>query len=480
VEISAGRIGPDAYPAQVVGGGSAGVRPFTAVSFVEGIAQYLGSNAKVYYEQGIPSLGEMADDTQFSSDEAGKHQGLNAEIFTNTTLSGKPALLRTDQHINFDHAVGNDVSQNEISARWTGYFIPTIPGDHLLFVQGGGEEGGSRLYLDDKIIIDNWDRINARIGQLYLPLSAGRHKIRLEYFVHGSYGGLRFGIIRPNAIVSPAAKALASRSDAVVVAVGFNPDSESEGGDRAFQLPPAQDELINQLATVNKNLVVVVTSGGGIDTNAWFNHVPSLLEAWYPGQEGGTALAQLIFGDYSPSGKLPISIERRWEDNAVHDSYYPKDNSKKVTYTEGVFVGYRHFDRAVVKPMFPFGYGLSYTTFDYRNLAITPTNTSEEPSVTVSFDLTNAGTRAGAEIAEVYVGEPHSRIPRPVKELKGFEKVLLQAAETRHVSVNLDPRAFSYYDVGQHRWTLGTGDFTIWVGQSAAQIQLRGNVTLRP
>lgn len=358
-------IGPDAYPTPVVGGGSAGVRPFGAVSYLEGIAQYLGTSAKVYYERGIPSFWEMADATPFSTDGAGKKPGLSTEVFGNPTLSGRPAIRRTDQHINADHNLGDGANQNEVSARWSGYFTPGTPGEHLIFVQGPGENGGYRLYLDDKLVIDTWDRAMALVSQVRMPLAAGPHKVRFEYFVHWSWGGpsVKVGIIRPETMVTTAAKTLASRSDAVVLAVGFDPDSESEGADRTFQLPPAQNELINQIAAANKNTVVVVTSGGAVDMTAWLDHVPALFESWYSGQEGGTALAQLLFGEYSPSGKLPVTFERRWEDNPVHDSYYPKGSEKKVAYTEGVFVGYRHFDKAAVKPQFPFGYGLSYTTF---------------------------------------------------------------------------------------------------------------------
>lgn len=471
-------IGPNGYPSQPVGGGSAGVHPFTAVSYLEGLAGYLGSNATVYYERGIPSLAEMADATAFSGNQGSKQSGLTTEIFNNPTFSGKPAVRRVDPHVNVDRALGDGANQNEVSARWTGYFTPSVPGEHLLFVQGPGEEGGVRLYLDDKLAIDNWDRVNARVSQVRVPIASGPHKVRLEYFVHYSWGGpnVKFGIIRPETLVSAAAKTLASRSDAVVVAVGFNPDIESEGGDRAFQLPPAQDELINQIAAANKNVVVVVTSGGAVDMNAWLDHVPALFQAWFPGQEGGTALAQLLFGEYSPSGKLPVSFERRWGDNAVHDSYYPKGAEKKVAYSEGVFLGYRHFDQTGVQPRFPFGFGLSYTTFAYQNLAITPARTGGDNAVTVSFDVTNTGHRAGAEVAEVFVGEPHPSIPRPPKELKGFAKVQLNPGETRNVTLTLDRRAFAYYNVKNHDWKVDAGDFNIYVGSSSAQIHLTDRV----
>jgi beta-glucosidase len=471
-------IGPDAYPAPVVGGGSAGVRPFGAVSYLEGLAGYLGSSATVYYDRGLPTLGDLADATTFSSDAGGKEPGLSLEAFNNPNLSGAPATHRTDQHINADRSLGDGVNQNEVSARWSGYFTPSNPGEHLFFVQGPGEGGGYRLYVDDQLVIDTWELSRSLVSQARLPLVARPYKIRFEYYVHWSWGGpsVRLGIVRPGAVVNATAKALASKADAVVLAVGFDPDSESEGSDRTFQLPPAQDELINQIAATNKNTIVVVTSGGAVDMNPWLDHVPALFESWYGGQAQGTALAQLLFGEYSPSGKLPVTFERRWEDNPAHEVYYPKAGDKKTPYTEGVFIGYRHFDKAGVRPQFSFGYGLSYTTFAYKNLSVTPASVSGDQPVTVSFDVTNTGSREGAEVAEVYVGEPRASVPRPTKELKGFAKVSLKPQETKHVSIELNRRAFSYYDVQNHRWAADATDFEVLVGRSSSQLELTGKL----
>jgi beta-glucosidase len=471
-------IGPDAYPAQVVGGGSAGVRPFHGVSYLEGLAGYLGGSATVYYDRGLPSLKELAQATSFSVDAAGNEPGINLDAFNNPNLSGTPAIHRVDRHIDADHSLGNGVNQNYVSARWSGYFIPGNPGEHILFVQEAGEGFGYRVYVDDKLVIDDWELARARVSQMRLPLAAGAHKIRFEYSVHFHWGGasVRLGIIRPEAVVNAAAKALASKADAVVLAVGFDSESESEGADRTFQLPPAQDELINQVVGANKNTIVVVTSGGAVDMNRWLGHVPALFESWYAGQEQGTALAQLIFGEYSPSGKLPVTFERSWEENPAHDNYYPKSGEKRIEYKEGVFFGYRYFDKVPVKPQFPFGYGLSYTTFAYKNLSITPASAAGEQVIDVSLDVTNTGHRAGAEVAEVYVGEPNATVPRPVKELKGFIRVQLNAGETRRVSVTLDRRAFAYYNIKNHDWTVDAGDFKVYVGSSSAQIDLTGKI----
>jgi beta-glucosidase len=472
-------IGPDAYPAEPAGGGSAEAKPFTPVSYLEGLVNYLGSSAKVYYERGIPAFDEIARHTDFTTGASGGRSGLNTEIFTNATLSGTPSVTRTDQHVNFQPSQGGDGADSDISIRWTGYFTPSTPGEYLVFVQGPGENGGYRLYIDKKLVFDNWKYWYAFVSEASMTLGSGPHQVELDYYVHGGWGKTTasLGIVRPRTLVSSEAKSLASRADVVVLAVGFDPSDEGESGDRTFQLPPGQDELIHQIAAVNKNAVVVLTSGGGVDMAVWVDRVPALFEAWYPGQEGGTALAQLLFGEFNPSGRLPISIERRWEDNAVHDSYYPKDGEKKVAYSEGVFVGYRHFDKSGIKPLFPFGYGLSYTTFAYNHLTVSPA--SGDPPVTVAFDVSNTGTRAGSEVAQVYVGDRHAKVPRPVKELKGFAKLELNPGETRHVQVTLDRRAFSYYDVTNHAWTVAPGDFDIFVARSAAEIELTGKATLR-
>jgi beta-glucosidase len=472
-------IGPDAHPAQPAGGGSAEAVPFTPVSVLEGIAHYLGDTAKVYYSRGIPMLDDISKQMRFTTQASGGEEGLKTEIFNNADLSGTPAIVRNDKFVHYEPARGGSGTYGKVSIRWTGFFTPSVPGEYLAFVQGPGENGGYRLYVDQKLVLDNWKQWYAFVGQVPITLTAAPHQIELDYYVEKGWGKTtaNLGIVRPETLVIAEAKSLAARVDAVIVVPGFDTASEGESGDRTFRLLPGQDELINQMAAVNKNTVVVMTSGGGVDMTAWVDHVPALLEAWYPGQEGGTAVAQVLFGEFNPSGRLPISIERRWEDDAAYNSYYPKEGSKKVEYSEGIFVGYRHFDKSAVKPLFPFGYGLSYTSFTYKNLTISPASSDDQ--VTVAFDVTNTGSRAGADVAEVFVGDHHAPVPRPVKELKGFAKVNLSPGETKNVSVKLDRRAFSYYDVKTHAWTVAPGDFDVFVARSAADIELTGKVTLR-
>jgi len=304
------------------------------------------------------------------------------------------------------------------------------------------------------------------------------YKVRLEYFEMVGGASVGFGVASTEASAGRATKALAASADAVILCVGFNDTSEGEGSDRTFRLPAGQDSLIRAISSVNKNTIVVLTSGSGVDMNEWIGQVPALVETWYSGQEGGTALAQILFGDENPAGKLPATFERYWEDNSTFHSYYPAKGEKRVSYSEGVFVGYRHFDRASVKPLFAFGYGLSYTTFQYANLSVKPARGPINEPVTVSFDLKNTGSWEGAEVAELYVGAIHPSLPRPIKELKGFVRVSLKPGETRRVSIMLDRRSFAFYDVSRKDWKAEKEDYSVLIGASSEDIGLRGNFSL--
>lgn len=471
-------IGPDAYPAVISGGGSAESKPFNAVSYLEGVSNRLGTTAKVLYAVDIPPLDEVFESTDFVTSPGGE-SGLKGEYFSNEELKGTPALVRTDKHVHFDWGEGSFAPGEPVdhfSIRWTGYFVPKEAGDYKFYTSS---DDGTRLYVADEIAIDDWTPHAQTMDTAARHLEGGHpYKIRLEYFDSVSTAIMGFGVTRAEAYVGRETKPLAAKADAVIICVGFDPKTESEGFDRPFQLPGGQDELIRQISAVNKNVIVVLTAGGNVDMKAWIEKVPAVLHAWYPGQEGGVALAQILFGDFSPSGKLPASFERSWEDNPTFHSYYPDKGGSHVHYSEGMFVGYRYFDRSSTKPLFPFGYGLSYATFSYSNLAVTPQTGDLDKPVNVSFDVKNTGHREAAEVAELYVGDSHARVPRPVKELKGFAKVNLKPGETRRVTLELNRRAFSYYDVGKHDWNAEPGDFTILVGGSSENLELRGKFTL--
>ena len=401
--------------------------------------------------------------------------------FDNENLEGKPILSRVEKHLNFGTDPQRDFPPLSKSDRWTAYYVPPSAGSYTVFVQSSAEDGGFyRLYVDDKLIFDDWKTSPQIVGQTSLTLDATPHKIVVEH--HGRWGWLgprlKLGIFRNGALVSEEAKALAQKADAVIIAAGFDANSESEAADRTFGLPAGQDELIQTMAAANKKTIVVLTSGGGVDVQPWLDKVAGVVQAWYSGQEGGTALAEILFGDVNPSGHLPISIERRWEDNPVHDSYYP-DAQNRVVYKEGIFVGYRGYEHTGKKPLFPFGFGLSYTTFSFSNLSVAP-SAAADGTVSVAFDVANTGNRDGAEIAQVYVGAMRPKVSRPAKELKAFARVDLKAGETKHLSVTLDRRAFSYYDVGAKQWRADPDDYQILVGGSSAQIALTGKTTLSP
>jgi beta-glucosidase len=480
-------VGPSAYPAVPVGGGSARSVPFEAVSLIQGISDCLGSAGKVYYSPGVPTISEMAEATPFVTMAQGGTAGLTAEHFMNAGLEGAPYVTRTEAHVDMGAPSKANLPQIAMSSRWTGYYEPTSAGKYDLFVSSTGEDGGYyRVYVDDKIVLDDWTDSREMLGIATVSLSAGPHKVVLEHHGQSKWlgGHLHMGIVREGSFVLADAKTLAAKANIVVVAVGFDPESESEGADRTFRLPPGQDELIHDMAAANKNTVVVLNSGGNVDMNAWIDTVPALLQTWYPGQEGGKAAAEILFGDVNPSGHLPATFERRWEDNPVHDSYYPPAGTTKVNYKEGVFVGYRGYEKNGTKPLFPFGYGLSYTTFQYGNLAIKPAGSAAKgeslsaPLYQVTFDVTNTGPREGAEVAQVYVAEPNAKVPRPVKELKGFARISLKPGETKTGTVVLDGRAFAYYDADAKQWHADPNEFQILVARSSRDIELRGTVTL--
>ena len=293
----------------------------------------------------------------------------------------------------------------------------------------------------------------------------------------------------------PGQKELVAHADVVILSVGFSAATEREGADRTFTLPPGQDALIQWVAAVNPRTVVTLTGGGGMDTSRWLDKVPVLLHTWYPGQEGGTAVAQILFGQHDPEGKLPVSFDRSWDENPSSKWYYgdPKNNTtlhttgadgqpkdytvEHIQYGDKLMVGYRYWTTTGKHPLFPFGFGLSYTTFKFANLSVPAKAPSGSP-VDVSFDVTNTGSVAGAEVAELYVSDPSAQTDRPERELKGFKKVRLDAGQTEHVTLSLDARSFSYWDQAAQKWIIDPGKFVIRVGNSSENTPLAADIDL--
>ncbi len=287
----------------------------------------------------------------------------------------------------------------------------------------------------------------------------------------GEEAGVDAGKAREEAV------ALAARSDAAVVVVGYSSRLESEGFDRAsMALPAGQDDLIGAVAAVNKNTVVVIAAGAPITMTRWIDHVPAVLYAWYGGQEEGHAVGDLVFGLAAPSGKLAVTFPWKIEDSTAF-GHYPGENLH-VEYGEGVFVGYRGFDRGKVEPLFPFGHGLSYTTFEYSGLTVSTPEVKAGGKVEIGVQVRNAGTRPGAEVVQLYLHDVESSLPRPEKELKGFARVMLRPGETRALTFTLDRSAMSFFDPAKGDWVAEKGAFEVLVGASSRDIRLKGSFGL--
>ncbi|MGA2501006.1 MAG: TIM-barrel domain-containing protein, partial [Tepidisphaeraceae bacterium] len=273
----------------------------------------------------------------------------------------------------------------------------------------------------------------------------------------------------------------ARQADVAIVVAGLNHSRnlDDEGWDRTnLCLPYGQDELIQRVVEANPRTIVVLVSGPAIELGPWLAQVPAVLQAHYSGMEGGHALARILFGDVNPSGRLTVTYPKKLMDSPAHAlDTYPGTNGT-LFYKEGLLVGYRWFDTKNIEPEFPFGFGLSYTTFEYSNLKLVPGPGTKGPIVTAEFDIANTGPRAGAEVAELYIHQDNPRLPRPLKELKGFKKVFLKPNEKQTISIPLDIRAFAFYDPAKANWVTQADDFKIQIGSSSRDIRLESNYHL--
>ncbi len=256
---------------------------------------------------------------------------------------------------------------------------------------------------------------------------------------------------------------------------GRSSQYESEGFDRDdMALPADQDELIKKVCGANKNTIVVVISGAPVLMNKWIGDVPAALEAWFGGDEAGNAIADVLLGNHNPSGKLPVTFPMQWKDCSAYDSYRKQDSVS--VYSDGIFVGYRHFDKYNIKPLFPFGYGLSYTDFEYKNLEVEPMGGSGSGNYEVTFELANVGKREGVEIAQLYVHDPGTTTPVPVKELKRFARVSLKAGESTTVRFEVLRADFAHYDLTTDAWATRPGEYDIMIGSSSRDLKLKGTI----
>jgi len=471
-------IGQVATAMQYGAAGSPGVQPFYAISPLDGIKARAGTATRVVYVRGTEE-GTPIPQSALRMVSDGGGPGLRAEYFAGRDFAGrdfagrdfagKPAAVRTDPQIQFDWdgPPAPGLAHTDFSVRWTGRLVAPVTGRYALTFAA---DDGCRLFLDGKTLIDHWIESDGAPVSVAVDLVAGRaYDLRAEYFQAAGKAFARLDWTLPGTTRFQEAADAARRADVAVVCAGTL-GTEGEGQDRpSMDLPQDQDALIAAVAAANPRTVVVLNNGTPCRMTGWLDRVPALVEAWFPGQEGGRALAAVLFGDVNPSGKLPTTLAARREDypDAGH---FPGVNNQ-VDYAEGIYVGYRHFDKAKVAPLFPFGFGLSYTTFRYGPLRLADPALTPGHTATATIDVTNTGSRAGAEVVELYVHDPAPKIDKPLRELKGFGKVALEAGETETVTFTLPPRAFAYCDVPGKRWKADAGVYDIEAGASSRDIR---------
>lgn len=466
------------------GFGSAYVSPANYISEVSGLRQ-VSPAAQVDFLDGL-SLDPAATVWQHSDSAGTTTPGMTAEYFTNATFSGTPATTRVENRVNLDWDADANPPTNgdtaSTSIRWTGQVTPTVSGEHVFKVRA---DGAIRLTVNGTELLNNgageplpnnaipptiplFAKITLQAGQTY--------DVKLEYSRRPGYiaalGGYTGVQLSWASLVAPASLA---DYDAVVVAAGNSNEYEGEGWDHMWELPEFQGQLIQSVSQVNPKTIVVMHGGTGLKMSDWVDQVAGIVYAFYPGQNGGQALAEILFGRANPSGKLPISLERELADNPVYTTFPQFDNFGSLTeisYANDLFLGYRGYDRQATKALYPFGFGLSYTTFAYSNITVTPGVVAGTAPIKVSFDVTNTGQRAGAEISQVYVGAQNAPVSRPLKELKGYTKVMIQPGQTRRVTVELNGRSLAYYEPADRAWVVDDDVFTVSVGSSSQEIKL--------
>jgi beta-glucosidase len=475
-------IGPAAANMQLGALGSPQVTPFYSIMPLDGIRKAAGDAVTVNYVEGLslpkPFPDPVPASALSSTDASGQAQpGLHGEYFTSDSLQGTPAATRVDAQIPFGRNATPPVDGTVASIRWTGKLTAPTTGTYTLSLFTGA---GCRIFINDKPIVDD-ETPGGRAHSGKVDLTAGQAvDLRIELVHVPARGrGARFGwATAPTDDIAGAVAAAAKSDVAIVFVTTFGQDGE--GRDRpTMALPGAQDRLIQAVAAANPHTIVVLNTGTPVQMTGWLDQVPGLLDAGFPGQEGGRAIASVLFGDVDPSGKTVDTLAARREDYPDFGNFPgTRDAANTVNYAEGIYVGYRHFDREKITPLFPFGYGLSYTSFRYGNLKLSQSTLAPDGAISASVDVTNTGSRDGAEVVQLYIHDPHPTIDKPVRELKGFARITLKAGETGTMSFPLSPRSFAYFDVPGHQWKADAGSYDVEIGASSRDIRLTSHVKL--
>ena len=468
-------IGEPARHLQVDALGSPAVEPLKTVEVLDGIKAEAGNAVTVRYASARTDGDPLTGSIITSPGNPSMH-GFQAEYFTNPDLDGIPAVVRVDNEINILNAnsPAPGISGQKYSVRWSGKLLAPATGNYSFSFRG---DDGFRVFVDGKPIINAWNRGGARTFHGQADLEAGKtYDLRVEFFQDGGGCVAQLNWQRPGKALYADALDAAKDSNVAIVCVSTL-RMEGEGSDRpSMDLPDDQAVLIRAVSAVNKKTIVILNTGTPVTMTNWLGQVPALVEAWFPGQEGGSAIAAILFGKVNPSGKLPDTFAASRADYPDAPNLVKKN---QVNYAEGIYVGYRHFDQAGIQPVFPFGYGLSYTTFKYSQLKLSTSRLSNDGTVTANLKVTNTGKRAGEEVVQLYVHAAKSQIDRPVRELKGFAKVALNPGETKTVSLQLTPRDLAYFDVAGHQWKADAGDYEVEIGASSRDIRLTAPLQLQ-
>ncbi|XXH03094.1 hypothetical protein Hte_009484 [Hypoxylon texense] len=483
-------IGPNANRAIAGGGGSASLNPYYNTLPLDSIRAT--SQWEVVYAQGCHIHKWLPVASPFCTAKSGE-PGVTLEWFSGDKFQGN--VVVTQRRTNTDLFLWDSAPLAQLGPEWsaiaTTYLTPTATGKHTISFMSVGP---GKLYIDGKLALDLWDwteegeaMFDGSIDYMVdVGMEAGKPvELRVEmtnelrpiakqktFNMTHKYGGCRIGFKEEDQVdyLQQAVDA-AKEADVAVVIVGLDAEWESEGYDRkTMDLPSdgSQDRLVEAIVKANPRTVVVNQSGSPV-TMPWADKVPTIIQAWYQGQEAGNALADVLFGLRNPSGKLPTTFPRRLEDTPAYHNW-PGENLQ-VLYGEGLYVGYKHYDRANVAPLFPFGHGLSYTTFEYGRPSLSRKTLADSAPIHLIMAVTNTGRVAGAETIQIYVRDDKSRLPRPEKELVAFEKVFLEPEETKHIIVPLDKYAVGYYDDSVPAWIAEEGTFKVLIGASATDIR---------
>ena len=472
-------IGPNALKGQYLGGGSASLNPHYVVHPLEGLKSAFGDSAEINYAKGCHTYKFLPG---ISSDLFKDNDGFKVEFYNGQDFEGSPIETKILKGNKFWAMGGfglDIVAQSErpsLSVRFSGELQPEHSGEYNFEIFSIGP---SKLSINGENLIDNWS--SQEPGDAFFGMGSApkREKIKfekgktysleVEYKWEGRFPAVQIGMQPPDQFdLMEEAINLAKEADAVVLIAGTNSDWETEGNDRAnLDLPSNQNELIETICKLNKNTVVVLNTGSPCEM-PWIDNAKAILQCWFPGQEFGNSLADILIGKVNPSGKLPTTFPKKLSDTPAYSTYPGKD--LQMDYEEGLFIGYRWYDRESIEPLFPFGHGLSYTSFEYSNLrAIPPKGNSSVAAFEV--DITNTGDVAGKEVLQGYITVNKSQIERPQKELKKFEKISLESGETKKVKFELSEKDLSFWSTENNAWQVEPAEYLFSIGASATDIK---------